>query len=163
VNPAEIAAVRAVMTALQGAEPGTELALPDGSHARVQPGAPGVRAVQVDQADGNGWRLRVFEPLPERPDSYPPDVPFIAQCKTAITDGSDGHIMATWETAAVDQVADQIVAQSTATGWEPDQNDPGFAQLPLPMRMQQFKRGSHTRVVMRMSVAGANMVSLFDT
>jgi hypothetical protein len=163
VNPAEIAAVQAVMAALQGAEPGTELSLPDGSRARVEPGEPGVRSVHVEQADGNGWRLRVFEPLPERPASYPPDVPFIADCKTAITDGSDGHIMATWETPTVDPVAEQVIAQSTATGWEPEADDPAFARLPLPMQMRQFKRGTHTRVVMRMSVAGASMVSLFDT
>jgi hypothetical protein len=163
VNPAEIAAVQAVMAALKDAEAGTELKLPDGSRARVESTPPGMRAVQVEQDDGKGWRLRVFEPGPERPPLYPPGLPFIPRCKAAITDGSDGHMMATWETADVDDVADQVAHQSTEQGWEPEKDDPAFARLPVPMQMRQFRRAERTRVIMRMSVGGAKMVSLFDT
>ncbi|MGH7466611.1 MAG: hypothetical protein ACRENP_01360 [Longimicrobiales bacterium] len=163
MNPAEIAAVQAVMAALKDAEAGTELQLPDGSRARVEATPPGVRAVQVEQTDGKGWRLRVFEPGIDRPALYPANLPFIPGCKAAITDGSDGHIMATWETPEVDSVADQVTAQSTQEGWVPEPDDPAFARLPMPMQMRQFRRAERTRVIMRMNVGGAKMVSLFDT
>jgi hypothetical protein len=163
VNPAEIAAVQAVMAALKDAEPGTELQLPDGSRARIEPTVAGMRAVQVEQRDGRGWRLRVFEPAAARPSFYPTDVPFIPGSKAAVTDGSDGHIMATWETPDINPVAEQLIAQTTASGWEAQPDDPALQRLPLPMHMRQFRRGERTRVIMRMSAGGANVVSMFDS
>jgi hypothetical protein len=163
VNPAEIAAVQAVMTALRDAEPGTELQLSDGSRGKVEQTPPGLRAVQVEQADGHNWRLRVFDPTETRPAFYPDELPFVASCKIAVTDGSDGHMMATWETPDVNAVADNVIAQSTAAGWEPAADAPAFANLPLPVQMRQFKRGDRTRVIMRMSAGGASLVSLFDS
>jgi hypothetical protein len=163
LNPAEIAAVQAVMTALRDAEPGTELKLPDGSRGKVERTPAGLRAVLVEQQDGRNWRLRVFEPAETRPGFYPNELPFIASCKTAVTDGSDGHVMATWETPDVNAVAENVIAQSTAEGWEPKDDDAAFANLPLPMHMRQFRRGERTRVIMRLSAGGASLVSLFDS
>ena len=151
------------MAALKDAEPGTEIKLPDGSRAHIQPSEPGMRAVQVEQRDGRGWRLRVFDPSTTRPSFYPPDIPFIPDSKAAITDGSDGHVMATWETAEVDPVADQLIAQTTSGGWETMPEDPALQRLPLPMKTRQFRRGERTRVIMSMSAAGSGVVSMFDS
>lgn len=151
------------MAALNEAEPGTALQLPDGSQALVEHTSPGVRAVEVVQADGRNWRLRLFEPGSSRPAFYPADLPFVAGCKTAITEGADGHLMATWETADVGPVAAQVSADTKAAGWEPQAADSALARLQGPMQLSQFKRGTQTRVIMRMSAHGASLVTLFDS
>ena len=151
------------MAALKDAEPGTEIQLPDGSRAHIEHTVAGMRAVQVDQRDGRGWRLRVFEPTADRPSFYPTELPFIPNSKAAVTDGSDGHVMATWETSETGPVSDQLIAQTTASGWEAQAEDPALKRLPLPMKTSQFKRGERTRVIMSMSAAGSGVVSMFDS
>jgi hypothetical protein len=160
MNPADTASIKQALEALEKADAGSELDLPDGSRARVEEGSDGVRGVNIHRADGNDWHLRVFPPAGERPGSFSERLPFVAHCKASLLETADGHVLATWETAEPEPVFDQVVLQSTETGWRTDPNSPN---LSLPMHLVQLTRNDKTRVVMRMKVKEIGIVSVFDT
>ncbi len=160
MNPADTASIKQALEALESANAGAEVDLPDGSRARVEEGEDGVRGVRINRPDGNNWHLRVFPPLAARPTAFGSLLPFVANCKASLLETTDGHTLATWEAADAEPVFDQIVAQSNQAGWQADPTSP---RMSLPMQLLQLTRADKTRVVIRMKVKEIGIVSVFDT
>jgi hypothetical protein len=160
VNPNDTASIKAALEALEKANAGAEVNLPDGSRARVEEGVGGVRGVNIIRPDGNNWHLRVFPAVDTRPAAFDDRLPFVPNTKASLLETADGHMLATWEAPDADPVFEQVMSQSTQAGWQSDGSSPN---LMVPMQLVQLKRGERTRVVMRMKVNQTGIVSMFDS
>ncbi|HSL70628.1 MAG TPA: hypothetical protein VK864_10335 [Longimicrobiales bacterium] len=163
MNPAELANLHTVLGALKDAAPGTEIELADGARARVEEDVPGSRGVEVSNQDGSGWRMRVYDPAAERPASYPADLPFVPNTNMSITTGSEGNVMAVWETSDPDALFDHVFSQAASSEWQAQPDNPLFAKLPGGMRMRELRLAERTRVIMRMNAKGQGIVAVFDS
>jgi hypothetical protein len=160
MDPTDTASIKQALEALERADAGAEVDLPDGSRARVEESTDGIRGVRINRPDGNNWHLRVFPPLAERPQTFGDQLPFVPFCKASLLETTDGHLLATWEAADVTPVFERIVADCTQAGWLSDPNTP---RISLPMHLLQLTRAGKTRVVMQMKVKEIGIVSVFDT
>ena len=162
MNPAELANLQAVLGALKDAPSGTEMELSDGGRARVADDQPGSRGIWVQNADGSGWQMRVYQPTPTRPEGYPAGMPFVPNANMSVTHGSEGNVMAVWESAEPEPLFEELSSQAAASGWSVQPDNPIFARLPGGLRMRELKQGERTRIIMRMTAKGQGVVAVFD-
>ena len=162
MNPLELANLQAVLGALKDAAPGTEMELSGGGRARVADDKPGSRGIYVSNSDGTGWQMRVYQPAAERPDGYPAEMPFIPNTNMSLTHGSEGNVMAVWETSDAESMFEQLSTEASSLGWAVQPDNPMFAHLPGGLRMRELKQGERTRFIMRMVAKGQGVVAVFD-
>ena len=162
MNPLELANLQAVLSALMDAPPGTEMELSGGARARVADDKPGSRGIYVSNADGTGWQMRVYQPAAERPEGYPAEMPFIPNSNMSVTHGSEGNVMAVWETNDAEPLFEQLSSEASSLGWAVQPDNPMFAHLPGGLRMRELKQGERSRFIMRMTAKGQGVVAVFD-
>ncbi len=162
MNPAELANLQTVLDALKDAPPGSVMELSGGARASVADELPGSRGIVVQNQDGSGWQMRVYQPSAERPEGYPAEMPFVPNSNMSLTHGSEGNVMAVWETADPEQMFDQVAAIAAEDGWSPQPDNPMFAHLPGGMRMRELKQGDRSRFIMRMTAKEQGVVAVFD-
>jgi hypothetical protein len=162
MNPLELANLQAVLTALKDAPPGTEMELSGGARARVADDKPGSRGISVQNSDGSGWQMRVYQPAETPPEDYPAEMPFIPNTNMSLTHGSEGNVMAVWETPEAERLFEELSAQVAGSGWVVQPDNPMFAHLPGGLRMRELKQGERTRFIMRMNAKGQGVVAVFD-
>jgi hypothetical protein len=162
MNPAELANLQAVLGALKDAPSGTEMELSGGARARVADDKPGSRGIWVQNPDGTGWQLRVYQPTAIRPEGYPAEMPFVPNTNMSVTHGSEGNVMAVWETPEPEPLFEELSTQASALGWVVQPDNAMFAHLPGGLRMRELKQGDRTRIIMRMNAKGQGVVAVFD-
>lgn len=105
--------------------------------------APGVamRAVPADVPDPPRTRCTVFAPGRERPEAYPPELPFLPDRRVTVFERTDPGaaplVLAQWiGTGEPGSVMEALLERSRAEGWE-------RAEAPLPvvvLRKDEFGR-----------------------
>jgi hypothetical protein len=162
MNPAELANLQAVLEALKDAPPGSVMELKDGARASVADELPGSRGIVVQNSDGSGWQMRVYQPSENRPEGYPPEMPFVPNTNMSLTHGSEGNVMAVWETTDPEWLFEELTMLAGATGWTAQPDNPMFAHLPGGMKMRELKQADRARFIMRMASKEQGVVAVFD-
>jgi hypothetical protein len=72
---------------------------------------------------------------------YPAEMPFIPNTNMSLTNGSEGNVMAVWETSDAEKLFEDLTSEVSANGWAAQPDNPMFAHLPGGLRMRAAQAG----------------------
>ena len=135
-----------------------------GHHWRIhERPRPGVR-VTMERTEGRDTQLTIYEPGTDRPEGYPPGLPFMANALAMVgaVPSTPTAQMVVWsELADARAFAQAIHDLSADEGWEVTRPFTAFGGF--PMSISELKRGDERRLISVVSTGAEAAVTLMQS